>query len=66
MNVKPDFARMSTTELRNYVLEHRGDEEALHAYLDKRHAENSGSRVYKSEESVDEAIADYLKTKHQQ
>ncbi|MCU0535470.1 MAG: hypothetical protein MUD14_16395 [Hydrococcus sp. Prado102] len=63
MNVKPDFATMSATELRAYVLNHREDEEALHAYLDKLHAENQDSRVYQPEENVADAIAEYLDNK---
>ncbi|RCJ18354.1 hypothetical protein A6S26_28925 [Nostoc sp. ATCC 43529] len=63
MSVKPDFATMTTTELRAYVLENRDDEEALHAYLDKLHAQKSSSRVYTPEEDVAQAIAEYLKSK---
>lgn len=65
MSVKPDFATMTTIELRAYVLEHRDDEEALHTYLDKLHAENPSSRVYKPEDNAAEAIAEYLKAKRQ-
>ena len=61
MSIKPDFATMTTIELRAYVLEHRDDEEALHAYLDKLHTKNPSSRVYKPKDSVTEAIAEYLK-----
>jgi hypothetical protein len=60
MSVKPDFATMNKFELRTYVLGHRDDEEALHAYLDRLHAENPSTRVYKPEENVAAAIADYL------
>lgn len=63
MSVKPDFATMSTIELRAYVLGHRNDEEALHAYLDKLHAESPGSRVYRPEDDVSEAIAEYTQRK---
>ena len=65
MSVKPDFATMTTVELRTYVLEHRDDEVALHAYLDKLHAENPNSRIYTPEDNVAEAIADYLKHRKQ-
>lgn len=65
MSIKPDFATMTTIELRAYVVEHRDDEEALHAYLDKLHTENPSSRVYKPEDNVAEAIAEYLKNKEQ-
>lgn len=63
MSLKPDFATMTTIELRTYVLKHRSDEEALHAYLDKLHAENRSSQVYRPEDNVAEAIAEYLKNK---
>lgn len=63
MSVKPDFATMTTIELRAYVLQHRDDEEALQAYLDKHHTEKSISRVYQPEEDVAEAITQYLKDK---
>jgi hypothetical protein len=64
MSVKPDFATMSATELRAYVLEHRDNEEALHIYLDKLHAENPDSQTYKPEENVAEAIEEYFKDKN--
>lgn len=63
MSVKPNFATMTTIELRAYVLENRGDEEALHVYLDRLHAENPSSRVYSPEDDVAEAIGEYLKDK---
>lgn len=56
---------MPTPQLRAYVLEHRDDEEALQVYLDRRHAENPNSRVYKAEDDVAEAITEYLKSKQQ-
>lgn len=65
MSLKSDFAKLTAPELRAYVLAHRDDEEALQAYLDKLHIENTGSRVYKPEENVSEAIAEYLKNKTQ-
>lgn len=33
--MKPDFQAMSRAELRAYILEHRDDREAFHAYMDK-------------------------------
>ena len=56
---------MTTIELRAYVLQHRDDKEALHVYLDKLHVENPSPRVYKPEDSVAEAIAEYLKDRRQ-
>jgi hypothetical protein len=63
MSAKPDFATMSKFELRAYVLEFRDDKEALHAYLDRLHAENPSSRIYKPEDNVAEAIAEYMQHK---
>lgn len=65
MNNEPNFTTMTVTELRAYVLAHREEEEALHAYIDKLHALNRGSQVYKAEDNVAEAIADYLKNRQQ-
>ncbi len=56
---------MTAVELRAYVLAHRNEEEALHAYLDKLRAENKGSQVYKPEDNVADAIAEYLKNRKQ-
>jgi hypothetical protein len=61
MSAKPDLATMSKVELRTYVLEHRGDEEALHAYLDRLHAENPSSQKYRPDDDVAEAIAEHMK-----
>lgn len=60
MSTKPDFATMNKVELRAYVLEHRADEEALHAYLDRLHAENPNTRVYGPDDDVAEAIAKHI------
>ena len=66
MSVKPDFAKMTTADLRAYVLAHRDDQEALHVYLDKLHAENPNPRVYQPEEDVAAAVEEYLQNKRQQ
>jgi len=63
MSGNKNFSAMTATELRAYVLAHRDEEEALYAYLDKLHAENQGSQVYKPEDNVADAIAEYLKNK---
>ncbi len=63
MSIKPNFTTMTATELRAYVLAHRDEEEALHAYLDKLHTENKGSQVYQPDDNVADAIADYLKNR---
>lgn len=63
MSIKPDFAAMNATELRDYVLQHRGEEEALHVYLDRLHAKNPSSKTYSPEDNVTDAIAEFLKNK---
>jgi hypothetical protein len=66
MSMKPDFSMMTTPELRAYLLDHRDNEEALHAYLDRRHSENPNARLYNAEDDVSEAISGYLeKKKHE-
>jgi hypothetical protein len=35
LDMKPDFKAMNKLELRAYVLAHRDDEDAFHAYIDK-------------------------------
>jgi hypothetical protein len=39
MTPKPDFQQMSRKELRQYVLAHREDEEALRIYMTRLHHE---------------------------
>jgi hypothetical protein len=39
--MKPNFLVMSKQELRIYVLNHRDDEEAFQAYMDKLHAQEN-------------------------
>jgi hypothetical protein len=65
MSVKPDFTRLTTEELRAYVLEHQDDQEALYTYLDRRRSENPGSRFYTAEDEISEVISEYLKSKNQ-
>jgi hypothetical protein len=38
---RPDFQTMSQTELHQYVLAHRNDQDAFYAYVDKLHAEGN-------------------------
>lgn len=40
MTLKPNFQMMSRKELRNYVLTHRKDDEALRIYMDRLHNES--------------------------
>ncbi len=48
--IRPDFEQMSIQELRSYVLQHRNDEEAVHALGQRIHRE--GRRIT----SVDELV----------
>ncbi|BAU12913.1 hypothetical protein LEP3755_34480 [Leptolyngbya sp. NIES-3755] len=61
MSAKPDFNSMTQSELRAYVLDHRDDDEALHAFIDKRRAENPPSRKYGAGDDISAAIDEYLK-----
>ena len=63
MSGKKNLETMSKSELRNYVLQHRENEEALQAYLDKVHAQNPISQIYTPEENVSDALAQHLKPK---
>lgn len=44
--MKPEFQNMSMKELRTYVLEHREDDEAFYALVDRREAANPNRIVY--------------------
>lgn len=65
MSAKPDFSGMTQSELRAYVLDHRNDEEALHAYIDKCRAENPPSKKYGPGDDVSAAIDEYLRKRKQ-
>ena len=64
MSSKPDFSKMTKLELRAYVLEHRKDQKALQAFLDKAHAENPNPRTYGPEDNISDAIDEFLE-KHE-
>lgn len=36
--MKPNFSEMTRKELRSYLLEHRNDDDAFYAYMDKVYA----------------------------
>ena len=65
MSAKSDLMAMTKTDLRNYVLAHREDEEALQVYLDRVGSETSKSRVYSPEENVESSIAEYVNSQVQ-
>jgi hypothetical protein len=62
MSMKPDFAKMTTIDLRTYLLQHRDDEEALHMLIDKLHTDSSSVRVYSPEDNISEALAEHLQS----
>jgi hypothetical protein len=66
MSLKPDFATMTSQQLQAYILEHRNDQEALQVYLDRRHSENPNAQVYRAEDDVSKAIAEYWENKKQE
>lgn len=65
MSTKPDFATMTTIDLRSYVLQHREDKEALHVLIDKLHANSSSTRVYSLEDNIAEALAEHIQSSQQ-
>ena len=60
MSIQPNTT-MTAIALRAYVLAHRDEEEALHAYINKLHAENRDSQVYKPDDNVADVIASAFK-----
>jgi hypothetical protein len=52
--MKPNFATMTRSQLREYTLSHREDQEALYALIDKCHAENPSPRVLSLDRLEDE------------
>ncbi len=50
---KHDFQAITRKELLTYMLEHRNDDEAFHAYMDKVHAEPP-TEVYPASQSIDD------------
>lgn len=59
--MKPDFSKMTAGETRAYLLEHRDDQEALQAFVDKVHALNPNPRTYGPDDNVADAIEEHLK-----
>jgi hypothetical protein len=57
---KPNFAMMTKSELKHYLLEHRNDTEAFHALMDKVNAEPN-QKFYTVEEA--DVLQELLKTK---
>ena len=60
--MKPDFQSMSVKELRAYVLEHREDDEAFYALVDRNrvaqyHATDSETGFLSQSSATTEAIA---------
>ncbi|OUL18558.1 MULTISPECIES: hypothetical protein [unclassified Nostoc] len=49
---KPDFTTMTRPEFRQYILEHREDEEALQIYIDR--FQNPNAKVYPAPKSLED------------
>jgi hypothetical protein len=63
MDEKPDFYQMPRQELRQYVLSHREDDEALRTYMDRMRTEPGVTRIRgtTSEEDM-KKLEEYLKS----
>lgn len=57
---KPNFATMSKSELKRYLLEHRNDTEAFHALMDRINAEPN-QKFYTIDEM--DVLQDLIKAK---
>lgn len=55
--MKPDFQNMSMKELRAYVLEHREEDEAFYALIDRRKAANPNPVLYSPPKTLEEREA---------
>lgn len=51
--MKPNFQAMTRKELLRYILEHRDDDDAFYAFMDKTHAEPP-TEVYPAPQSIDD------------
>lgn len=62
--MKPDPAHLSLSELRAYVLEHRDDQEAFHALMDRIDAQPA-DQVFSPEdlERFPELLAEHLRSR---
>ena len=51
-----NYAAMSDRELKRYILAHRNDQEAFHAYMDRRHSRHNRTVVKYEEPAWEEKI----------
>ncbi|MBN3896793.1 MAG: hypothetical protein HWQ41_16450 [Nostoc sp. NOS(2021)] len=49
---KPDFTSLTRTELRQYILDHRDDEEALQIYVDRFQSANN--KIFPPPQTIDD------------
>ncbi|MEH1933167.1 MAG: hypothetical protein V7L14_05460 [Nostoc sp.] len=49
---KPDFTSLTRTELRQYILDHRDDEEALQIYVDRFQSTNN--KIFPAPQTIDD------------
>ena len=64
--IKPNFATMTKTEIRAYILEHRDDQEAVQAFFDKIYADDPNPKYYGPDDNISEIISEYIEKKRQQ
>ena len=60
---KPNFAKMTRTEFRQYILEHREDDEAVSIYLER--FQDPNAKVYRPPKGLNDpdvgiALSEYL------
>ncbi|MBH8574164.1 hypothetical protein I8752_14280 [Nostocaceae cyanobacterium CENA369] len=49
---KPDFMSLTRAQFRQYILEHREDEEALHIYIDRFQSPNN--KVFPAPQTIED------------
>ncbi|MBW4511932.1 MAG: hypothetical protein KME64_36340 [Scytonematopsis contorta HA4267-MV1] len=59
---KPDFATMTRPEFRQYILEHREDEEAVSIYLER--FQNPNAKLYPPPKSLDDPEVEMALREH--
>jgi hypothetical protein len=52
--MKPNFAAMSRTELRAYMLEHRDDDDAFYAYMDLLNKNPNRGPIFPAPKTIDD------------
>lgn len=56
-----DFNKMTAQELKRYMLDHRDDQKAFYAYMDRRHARRRSKKVLITSEEAKLPFDEYMK-----